>query len=213
MLYYELRKKIVEIFRMLNEKGLSYGITGNISIRIPNENLFLITPSGLKKATLKIDDILIINENGEIVEGKRNPSIETLIHLAIYKKRNDVNAIIHAHPIYSSVFAVIGIGIAPIVEEMILYTGGEIKVAKYAPSGTEELANNVIEALNNRKAVLLMNHGIITCGKDLDDAFDVLICVERVAKIYLLSKIIGEPKILPKEIIEIEEDLFKLKQD
>jgi len=146
------------------------------------------------------------------VEGKRNPSVETPMHLAIYKNRDDVKAVIHAHPIYSSVFAVTGIEIPPILEEMVLYTGGEVKVAKYAPPGTKELANNVVKALEDRKAVLLMNHGIITCGKDLDDALDVLICVERTAKVYLLSKMVGEPRLLPKEIIKVEKDIYRLKQ-
>lgn len=212
MLYPDLKQKIVETFRILDEMGLTFGSAGNISIRAPEENLFLITPSGVRKATLSPEDILVIDGSKKIVEGKRNPSVETPMHLAIYKNRDDVKAVIHAHPIYSSVFAVTSIEIPPILEEMVLYTGGEVKVAKYAPPGTNELAGNVVEALEDRKAVLLMNHGIITCGKDLDDALDVLICVERTAKVYLLSKMIGEPKLLAEEIIEVEKDIYRLKQ-
>ncbi|MHA1721990.1 MAG: class II aldolase/adducin family protein [Candidatus Baldrarchaeia archaeon] len=212
MLYPELRQKIVETFRKLDELGLTYGTAGNISIKIPEENLFLITPSGVRKSALKPEDILVIDEKRKVIEGVRNPSVETPMHLAIYKYREDAKAVIHAHPVYSSVLAVTGIEIPPVVEEMILYTGGEVKVAKYAPPGTQELANNVVEALGNRKAALLMNHGVITCGKDLEDALDVLICVERTAKIYILAKLIGEPKMLPEKIIEVEKDLFRLKQ-
>jgi len=94
---------------------------------------------------------------------------------------------------------------------MILFTGGEVKVAKYASAGTVELAKNVVDALGDRKAVLLANHGIITCGRDLDDALNVLICVERTAKIYILSQIIGKPKLLPDKVIEFEKNLYKLK--
>jgi len=212
MLYPKLRQKIVETFRKLDELGLTYGTAGNISIRIPEENLFLITPSGVRKAALKPEDILVIDKKRNVIEGKRNPSVETPMHLAIYKNREDAKAVIHAHPIYSSILAVTGTELPPIVEEMILYTGGEIKVAKYAPPGTQELANNVVEALGDRKAALLMNHGVITCGKDLEDALDVLLCVERTAKIFILAKLMGEPKMLPEKIIEVEKDLFRLKQ-
>ncbi|MHA1835048.1 MAG: class II aldolase/adducin family protein [Candidatus Baldrarchaeia archaeon] len=212
MLYPDLRQKIAETFRILDEKGLTYGNAGNISVRIPEENLFLITPSGVRKAALKPEDILVIDEKRKVIEGRGHPSIETPMHLAIYKSRKDVKAVIHAHPVYSSVFAVVGVAIPPVVEEMIILTGGEVEVAKYAPPGTRELANNVVEALGDRKAALLMNHGIITCGKDLEDALEVLICVERTAKIYLLSKLIGEPKLIPEKVIEAEKNLYRLKQ-
>jgi len=210
MLYLDLRQKIVETFRTLVEKEFTYDSSGNVSVRIPEKNLFLITPSGRKDA-LKPEDILIIDSDGNVVEGERKPSIETPTHLAIYKKRSDINAIIHVHAIYASVFAVTGVEIPPILEEMILFTGGEVKVAKYASAGTVELAKNVVDALGDRKAVLLANHGIITCGRDLDDALNVLICVERTAKIYILSQIIGKPKLLPDKVIEFEKNLYKLK--
>lgn len=200
MQYPKLRSKIIEVFNTLIEKNLTHGRSGNISVRIKKKNLFLITPSGIRKHFLKPENILLIDNNENIIEGRGIPSIETSMHLTIYKSRIDVNAIIHAHPVYSSIFAVLNTEIPPILEETTIYTGGEIKVAKFAPAGSKELAKNVAKALGNRKAVLLSNHGILTCGKDLDEAFDILISVENTAKIYLYAKLLGKPKILQGKI-------------
>lgn len=209
MFFPELRSKIVEKFRMLNETGLTFGFSGNISARAPEKGLFLITPSGLKKARLDPADILLVDSDGSIIEGNRKPSVETPMHLAIYRNRRDVKAIVHAHPVYSTVFAATGVDIVPITEEMIFYTGGEVKVAKYALFGTNELAKNVLKALGDKRAVLLMSHGAVACGEDLDEAVDVLLCVEREAKIILLSKLLRKPKPLPRKTIDLEKKLYR----
>ncbi|MGQ9479716.1 MAG: class II aldolase/adducin family protein [Thermoproteota archaeon] len=211
MFFSELRSKIVETFRMLNETSLTFGFSGNISARAPEKGLFLITPSGLKKARLDPADILLVDSDGSVIEGNRKPSVETPMHLTIYRARRDVKAIIHAHPVYSTVFAVTGRSIHPVTEEMVLYTGGEVKVARYALFGTEELAGNVLEALGDRSAVLLSNHGIVTCGKDLDEAMDILLCVEREAEIILFSRLLGRLRPLPRRTLEFEEKLYREK--
>jgi len=212
MSYGNLRGKILETGHFLIKNNLTVGSSGNISVRIPNENKVLITPSMIPFTKMTSDDLLLIDLDGNVIEGERNPSVETPMHLSIYKKRNEINAIIHAHPIYSSAFAVAHKTIPPIIDELVVYTGGEIQLAKYALPGTEELAENVVNALGNRKAVLLSNHGILVCGKDLDDAVDVLLKVERTAKIYILAKILGEPKMLPKEAIEAEKEMYEIMQ-
>ncbi|MHA1506265.1 MAG: class II aldolase/adducin family protein [Candidatus Asgardarchaeia archaeon] len=209
-MYRDLKEKIVETFKFIVEIGLSYGKSGNISVRAPDKGLFLITPSGVKKGEMSWEDVLVIDEEGKVVEGKegRRPSIETPTHLAIYKARKDVNAIIHTHGIYTSAFASSHKDIPPILEEIIINIGGGIKVAKYAMAGTDELAKNVLEGLGDRKAVIMANHGVLACGKDLDDALEVIELAERYAKIYLLSMIVGTPKELPKETIELERKIY-----
>jgi L-fuculose-phosphate aldolase len=150
-----------------------------------------------------------MDSDGSVIEGSRKPSVETPMHLAIYRNRSDIKAIVHAHPVYSTVFAATGVDIVPVTEEMIFYTGGEVKVAKYALFGTEELAKNVLRALGDRRAVLLMSHGAVACGGDLDEAVDILLCVEREAKIILLSKLLGKTKPLPKKTVELEKKLYR----
>ena len=203
MKYLDLRKKIVETFKMLVEQNLSSRFGGNISVRLPDKpELFLITPSGIRKDQLKPEDIVIININGELVEGGHKPSIESFLHLGIYKERSDVNAVIHAHTIYSSAFAVARMDIPPIIEEYTVIIGGPVKVADFAPAGTKDLAKNIVNALEKRKAVLVANHGIVACGRDIDDAVTVIQSAEKSAMLYLFAKDIGRPHILPKEVVD-----------
>ncbi|MEX2690217.1 MAG: class II aldolase/adducin family protein [Candidatus Njordarchaeum guaymaensis] len=210
MKYSEIRNKIVEIGRFLLEKDLTVGSSGNISVFIPDNREIVITPSMIPFRKMKPEDLLVVDLEGNVIEGERNPSVESQMHIKIYENRKNVNAIIHAHPIYASAFAVSQKAIPPILDELAVYTGGAVHVAKYALPGTEELANNALDALKEKKAVLLANHGILVCGKNLDDALDVLIKVERTAKIYILAKIIGEVKLLPESAIKTEIELYEV---
>ena len=205
----EIKKEIIRVGRFLIEKDLTVGSSGNISVRIPEENKIVITPSMIPFVKMTIEDLLVLDPKGDVIEGERNPSIETPLHLKIYEARKDINAIIHAHTIYASAFAVARKRIPPILDELIVYTGGEVEVADYALPGSEELAENVLKALGNKKAVLLANHGLVACGRDLEDALDVLLKVERTARIFILTKVIGEPHTLPKESIEMEQELYE----
>jgi len=205
----EIKKEIIRVGRFLIEKDLTVGSSGNISVRIPEENKIVITPSMIPFVKMTIEDLLVLDPKGDVIEGERNPSIETSLHLKIYEARKDINAIIHAHTIYASAFAVARKRIPPILDELIVYTGGEVEVADYALPGSEELAENVLKALGNKKAVLLANHGLVACGRDLEDALDVLLKVERTARIFILTKVIGEPHTLPKESIEMEQEFYE----
>lgn len=203
-----LRNEIVRVGRTLIRKGLTVGSSGNISARIPGDSRIIITPSGVPFRVMRPEELVIVNIDGEILEGKK-PSSELPLHLKIYKNRPDINAIIHAHSVYCSVLAANHTPIPPILDEITVFLGGEVLVAKYAPPGTEELAKNALEALGKRKAVILANHGVVACGRDLNDALEVLIRVERVAKIYTLARLIGEPRRLPDEAIRREKEIYE----
>jgi len=205
-----LREEIIRIGDFLIKKDLTIGSSGNISVKIGSKDLILITPSGIPFEIMRPEDIVVVNLEGKIIEGDKNPSTELPMHLKIYKEREDISAIIHAHTIYAGALAVTHTPIPAILDEMILYLGGEISVAEYAPPGTEELARNAVKALGKKKAVILANHGVVACGKNLKDALEVLLRVERAAKIYILARIIGEPRKLPKEAIEHELEIYKL---
>ena len=214
--YYELKKQIAETFRFLVSNELSSRYGGNISIRTPdNPNRFLITASGVRKDKLTVDDIIIIDENGNVVEGNKKPSIEKHLHLEIYKARPEINAVIHAHTIYSSAFAVARTNIPPLIEEYVIQIGGEVKVANFAPAGSYDLAKNIVKSLEDRKAVLVANHGIVTCGKSLEDAINVLIAVEKTAKLFIYASIIGEVHILPSTVTKRLKEIYltRLKSD
>jgi len=207
-LHEDLKKKIVEVMKYLDEKGLNHGRSGNVSVRVGEDRL-LITPSGVVKSEMTPEDILLVSMDGEVLEGARPPTVEMPMHLAIYRNYPYVGAVIHAHGLYTSVLAVAREPLLPVIEEMIMYTGGEVRVADYAPFGSEELAENVVKALKERSAAILANHGVVACGRKLEEAVEVLTVVERVAQIYVLARILGKVTILPDEVVKFQQMLFQ----
>jgi L-ribulose-5-phosphate 4-epimerase len=206
------KKQILDICEKLLEDSHVIGSAGNVSMRLlyNKQEHILITPSNLNYDHMKPEDILLINLEGKVVEGERNPSVEKHLHLGIYKARDDVNAIIHSHGIYSTILSTLQLSLPPIIEELVPYLGGEIICADYGEAGTEQLADNVVESLENKNAVLLANHGNICCGSHLDGAYTVLRYLERGAKIYYLAKLLKDPTRLPEDTIEFEKDIFEI---
>ena len=210
-----LKKEIVKTCKLLLEKGHVIGSAGNVSVRVKegDEEFVLITPSNVRYEEMDWKDILIIDMNGKVIEGERNPSVEKHLHLGIYKERDDVEAIIHSHGIYSTILSTLRLSIPPVMEELVPYVGGEIICADYGESGTEELAENVAKSLEDRNAVLLANHGNLCCGSHLDGAYTVLQYVERAAKIYYLAKLLKDPNLLPEDTVDFEMDIFEVFKD
>jgi D-3-phosphoglycerate dehydrogenase len=211
----KLKKEIVNLCNLLLKEKHVIGSAGNVSIRITDNDkeLVLITPSNVPYDEMAPKDILIIDMEGKVIDGKRNPSVEKKMHLSIYKERDDVNAIIHAHSIYSTVLSTLKLAIPPIFEEFVPYIGGEVLCAEYGEAGTEELADGVLAALEERNAVLLANHGNLCCGSHLDGAYIVLQYLERGAKIYYLARLIKDPNLLPEDTIDYEMDIFDIFKD
>ncbi|MEM2021402.1 MAG: class II aldolase/adducin family protein [Zestosphaera sp.] len=207
-LYEVLKEEIVNAMKYMEDRGLNYGRSGNVSIRVKGTEYVLITPSGLPKASLTPSDVLVVTINGDVVEGVHRPTVEMPLHTTIYRRYDYVNSVIHAHGIYTTALAVAREPLPPIVEEMVIYVGGDVRVAEYAPFGSEELAERVAEALRERMAALLANHGVVACGKSLQEALEVLTLVERVAQVYLLSKLAGKITTLPEESVELQRKLF-----
>jgi len=208
----ERKNQLVTICNKLLTDGYVIGSAGNVSMRLiyDDQELILITPSNLRYDEMKPDDLLIINLDGKVIEGERNPSVEKYLHLNIYKARDDVNAVIHSHGIYSTILSTLNLSLPPIIEELVPYLGGEIVCAEYGEAGTEELARNVVKSLEDKNAVLLANHGNLCCGSHLDGAYMVLKYLERGAKIYYLAKLIKDPNLLPEETIDYEKDIFEI---
>ena len=210
-----LKTEIVGICKKLLKNGHIIGSAGNVSVRLKDneKEIVLITPSSVRYDEMTSEDILIIDMEGMVIKGERNPSIEKKMHLSVYKERDDINAIIHAHSIYSTVLSSLNLSIPPIMEELVPYVGGEIVCAEYGEAGTEELAEGVIKALGEKNAVLLANHGNLCCGSHLDGALTVLHYVERGAKIFYLAKLIKDPNLLPEDTVEFEMEIFEIFKD
>ncbi len=210
-----MKKEIVGLCQQLLKEKHVIGSAGNVSLRVKydNKEFILITPSNVPYDEMDFKDILIIDMEGNIIEGNRNPSVEKHMHLSIYREREDVNAIIHAHSIYSTVLSSLNMSIPAIFEEFVPYIGGEVLCAKYGEAGTEELAEEVLTALEEKNAVLLANHGNLCCGSHLDGVYTVLKYLERGAQIYYLSKLIKDPNLLPEDTIDYEKEIFEIFKD
>lgn len=187
------KEQIIAAGKKLVNSGLVLATWGNISCRVPRSSYFLITPSGMPYDQLKPEDLVLVGRNGQVVEGVRKPSTEVLMHLAIYTARADVQAVVHTHSPYASSFAVTREPIPVILEEMAQLIGGPIKVANYGLPGTEELAKFTVEALEQRNAVLLANHGVVAVGSSVHEALTIAFLVEKCAQVMLGAKALGVP--------------------
>ena len=203
----DARKSIIEIGLKLLNKNLVAGSWGNISMKIDKDS-YAITPSGRPYDLLREDDIIIVNSDGTKLAGFGIPSSELLLHLAIYKKYPMFNAIIHTHSIYASACAAMHRQIPPLLEDTAQISGGSIKVARYALAGTKELANNAVEAMGTSNAVLLANHGAVSCGKSLDEALIVAEIVEKSAHVHCITASVGESFPLPTNDIKILRNFY-----
>ncbi|MBE0520605.1 class II aldolase/adducin family protein [Candidatus Bathyarchaeota archaeon] len=204
-------KRVVATSKKMVDRGFVVGTWGNVSTRI--EEKFVITPSRMSYDKLSPEDMVIVDMYGNVIKGKWKPSIETPLHVAIYKARKDVNAIVHTHSIFASAVAVTRCGIPPIIEDLVQIVGGEVNIATYALPGTEELAGNAVKALSDKNAVLLANHGLIGVGRDLEEAFMICEIVEKSARIFIHSKVLGNPVILDREDIKYLRNFFLTKYE
>jgi L-ribulose-5-phosphate 4-epimerase len=196
------RALVLETSLKLVEKGLVAGKAGNVSQRLRRDSgpdLLAITPTSRYYDSLGVEDIPVIDFEGKVVEGKLPPSSESRLHIGIYKARMNVGAVIHTHSIHASAIAVIGGGIPPILEEEVALLGGEVLVAAFGASGSLQLARNVVEALGDRNAVLLANHGGVGVGRALREALDACELLEKSARVYLLALAAGKVKALSPE--------------
>jgi L-fuculose-phosphate aldolase len=195
------KKLVLEAAQQMVQKGLVVGNAGNVSMRLmeaSSRELVAITPSGRYYDSLSSNDIVIVDFEGKLVEGKLKPSVETMLHIQIYKKRKKVNAIVHSHPIFSSVAAVAGLEIPAILDDQVACLGGEIKVAEYASSGSQKMVRNVVSALGSRNAVIMANHGALSVGIDMRDALTNCEMLEKTAKIFIYAFGLGKINFLPK---------------
>ncbi len=204
----EIRKRICEIGQHLYDKGFVVANDGNISARLDDSRI-IITPTGVSKGGMSPQSLIVIDYEGNALEGDCQPSSEAKMHLAIYRARPDVGAVVHAHPPVSTAFAVARKPmIKPIIAETIV-TVGEVPVAPYALTGTNQVVAAIEPFLKDYNALLLANHGLVTWGKDLQQAFFRHESVEHYGKIMLFSQQIGGAVELNQSQID---DLVKLRQ-
>lgn len=195
MLMEHARLELIEYGKKLVEYNLTKGTGGNLSIYDRENKYMAITPSGIDFFKIQPEDIVIMNENNEVIEGDKIPSSEWYMHKIIYDNREDIDAIIHAHTTFATVLATLRWEL-PASHYMIAVAGPNVRCAEYATFGTEELAENALKAMEDRRSVLLANHGILAGAKDLINAFNIIEEIEYCSEIFYRAKSIGEPVIL-----------------
>lgn len=191
MLLKGLREQVLDKAKQMVVDGLAFGAGGNISAFDREAGLVAITPSAIDYKHMRIEDIVIIDVHGKIVEGAWKPTSETPMHTIYYREREHVNAVVHSHAPYASVFAVINEPIPMVVTEAALCIGEPVKVAPYRRPGTEELARIVLETMGEGVSVLLESHGMLAVGPDLREAYETTIATEMSARLTILARTMG----------------------
>src|SRR5437763_489552 len=201
-----LRADIVEVGRRMYARGYTASNDGNISVRLGADRL-LMTPKSVCKGFMTPDMMCITDLEGRKLQGDRDPSSETLMHLEVYRQRPDVNAVVHAHPPTATGFAVAGIPLDRAVLAEVLTTLGSIPIAAYATPSTSELPEAVRKYVKAHDGMLLANHGALTLGADLYAAYYKMETIEHFAKISLVARLLGGENLIAREEVERLQEL------
>ena len=200
------KKIVIDAGLTMLREGLTVSTWGNVSVRDSETGLIYISPSGMDYQSIQSDDIVVLDAALNIVDGLRKPSIEKEMHAAVYNARSEVNAVVHTHPLYSTVLGVNGMELPAVSEDFAQIVGDKIICSEYALPGTPELAQNTVKALGKQNSVLLPNHGTMSVGEDMKSALTVCQVVEKAAHIYILAKSIGTPHLISDEDIKAMQD-------
>jgi L-fuculose-phosphate aldolase len=175
--------------RMLAD-GLVEGTSGNISGRLP-DGLVCLTPSSVAYETMTLDDLVVVDLDGAVVEGTRSPTTEKDLHLSALRRYPELGAVIHTHAVYATMFALAHEPIPAVIEEVVVYLGGDVPCCEYKGTGSKELGDEVAAHLGDRGAALLANHGLVTCGPSPEKAPSNAALAERTAKIVWGARAMG----------------------
>lgn len=189
--------------------GLVEGTAGNVSARLPDGNVAL-TPSSMDYHDMTVDDLVVTDLDGKVLAGERMPTTEKSLHLACLRKYPDIGAVMHCHAMFATMFALVRQPIPCVIEEFDVYVGGDVEVAEYRLTGSDELAAEVSSRLADKGAVLMANHGLLCVGKNPADVLKVAKLVERTAQIVWGARLLGDPVPLPDATRAQFAPLYKL---
>ncbi len=203
----DLRQQLCEIGRRMYARGMVAANDGNLSVRLSDGNI-LTTPTGVSKGFMSPETMAIVDRESRVLGGGK-PSTEILMHLFIYRERPEVRAVVHAHPIHATGFAMAGLALENCVAAEIIATLGSIPLANYGTPSTPELGESLRPHIHRADAILLANHGVVTMGADLGEAYFRLERVEHYAQIVAVARQLGGEKSLPRGEVE---KLFALRE-
>ena len=194
-------REIERFCHLIYEKQYVAAQDGNISARLPDGTI-MCTPTRCNKGFARADDMIVIDAKGNKLRGSRKPSSEMAMHLLIYDLRPDIQAVVHAHPAHATAYAAAGIPLNKALISEVILSLGCIPLTEYGTPGTPELTDSLRPYIANYDALLLANHGVVTYGTDLEDAFNRMDTVEHFAKISMFTHILGQERLLTSEDVE-----------
>lgn len=212
MLLEELREQVVQVGLDALAAGVVHGTAGNMSVRDRASGLVAISPSGMPYPTVTAADVVVVDLDGKVVDGRRKPSSETPLHTMVFRHHPEIGAIVHTHSHYSTVVSCIRDELPAILTEVCLVVGPRVPVTRYGLTATDDFGESVVEVMEpGSKAVIIRNHGLICFGADFGEALTMAETVEEAAKVYVhaLAATGGrEPNLVPAELIPEMRDRF-----
>jgi len=197
-----IRQELVILNRALPEHGLVTWTSGNVSIRDPETGYVAIKSSGTKFPDLTAESMVVVDLEGNIIDGQHKPSSDTASHLVIYRHRPEVNGVVHTHSNYATAFAALGQPIPVYLTAQADEFGGPIPCGGFALIGGEEIGKIAVETMGSSAAVLLKNHGVFTVGPTGEAALKAAVMVEDIARTAWLALQLGKPDVIPSDLIE-----------
>ncbi|HLQ31014.1 MAG TPA: class II aldolase/adducin family protein [Ktedonobacteraceae bacterium] len=208
MLLPHLRAELARYAKKMYDSHLVQATQGNLSARDLETGLICVTPSGTDYHLLTAEDIVVVDENSNVIEGKRRPTTELPVHTLVLRCRRDIHCVMHTHSPYATAFGVIYQPIPVVLSDSALYLGREVPIAPYHLSGTSEFAELVANTLKDGSAVIWGNHGAMVVGMDLPLAFSIAHALEDSAKVYTIAKQLGNPVVLSEQEVTKLRDFF-----
>jgi L-ribulose-5-phosphate 4-epimerase len=199
MLLDQLRLEICRLHAELPHNNLVVWTSGNISGRDPQSGLVVIKPSGVHYEELIPENMVVVNLDGKVIEGKLKPSSDTLAHVYIYRHRSEINGVVHTHSTFASAWAAVGRPIPPVLTAICDEFGGPIPVGGYAKIGGEEIGQEILRSIGSSPAILMKNHGVFTIGKTPEAAVKAAVMVEDIARTVFYAMQLGQPDEIPAE--------------
>ncbi len=199
----QLRRELVDYAHRVHAAGWVANHDGNLSVRL-GESRYLCTPTAVSKADVAPEWLIVVDGTGQRLQGTRKPFSEMKLHLAAYRARPQVKAVLHAHPPTATGFAVAGVELGePFMPEPVVSLGARIPTVPYAMPGTDDEVRGLQAALRHADAVLLANHGVITVGPDLETCFLRMELVEHLCRIHMVAMQLGGPRRLPAPDVQV----------
>ncbi len=197
-----LRAEICRLHAELPKNNLVTWTSGNVSGRDPQSGLVVIKPSGIRYEDLTPDNMVVVNLEGEVIEGKLKPSSDTFAHLYVYRFRPDINGVVHTHSTFATAWAAVGKPLPAVLTAICDEFGGPIPIGAYAKIGGDDIGKEIVRSIGKSPAILMKNHGVFTIGKTPEAAVKAAVMVEDVARTVFYAFQLGQPEEIPEEEIQ-----------